>query len=123
MASIKAARLFELGPADVVAFPVTDSMLLYTSRLEEERGLAARYDRADASRHLGRYLEAITTDAMRELALRDRRALHNLKYFTWVEQQGRTADELRLLWDPDFWAGTYAQVDAWDRAIEAFNGR
>ena len=30
-----------------------------------------------------------------ELSYRDRKALHNLKYFTWVEQQGKTLEELR----------------------------
>ena len=58
---------------------------------------------------------------MRELSHRDRRALHNLKYFTWVEQQRRTADELRELWDPDFWRENYSQVDSWDDAIREFN--
>ena len=41
---------------------------------------------------------------MRELSYHDRKALHNLKYFTWVEQQQRDVEELRRLWDPDFWA-------------------
>jgi len=30
--------------------------------------------------------------------LPERKALHNLKYFTWVEQQGRTVAELDRLW-------------------------
>ncbi|RMH11731.1 MAG: hypothetical protein D6695_08510 [Planctomycetota bacterium] len=60
---------------------------------------------------------------MRELSYNDRRALHNLKYFTWVEQQQRSVDELDRLWDPDFWVQTFAQVEQWDQAIEAFNDR
>jgi cysteine synthase len=50
-------------------------------------------------------------------------ALHNFKYFTWVEQQGRTAEELRELWEPDFWERMYAQVDTWDELINAVNER
>ena len=60
---------------------------------------------------------------MRELTYYDRKALHNFKYFTWVEQQGRTSDELRELWDPDFWERTFAQADEWDQQINAFNER
>jgi hypothetical protein len=60
---------------------------------------------------------------MRELTYPDRKALHNLKYFTWVEQQQRSVEDLNRLWDPDFWAATFAQVDAWDQQIEAFNAR
>jgi len=53
----------------------------------------------------------------------DRKALHNFKYFTWVEQQGRSADELRQLWDPDFWQQVFSHqvVDEWDRLINSFN--
>ena len=77
----------------------------------------------DAAGHFARYLEGIGPDYLRELSFRDRKALHNFKYFTWVEQQGKTAEELRRLWDPDFWTETFAQAAEWDRLIEQFNER
>jgi cysteine synthase len=123
IAAIRMAKYYELGPEDVVMTVFTDSMDLYRSRLEEMRVSEGPYETHTAWRHLGRYLEAITTDHMRELREVDRRALHNLKYFTWVEQQQRSVEELDRLWDPAFWAETYAQVEAWDRLIEAFNER
>ena len=52
-----------------------------------------------------------------------RKQLHNFKYFTWVEQQQRDANDLRALWSPDFWDETFAQVDQWDQMIEQFNQR
>ena len=58
---------------------------------------------------------------MKELTYADRKAVHNLKYYTWVEQQGRTSDELRQLWEPAYWDETFAQVEEYDRLIEAFN--
>ena len=60
---------------------------------------------------------------MLELTQIDRQRLFNLGYFTWVEQQGRTTDELRQLWDEDFWREIFSQdiVDEWDRLIDAFN--
>ncbi|HUU98968.1 MAG TPA: pyridoxal-5-phosphate-dependent protein subunit beta, partial [Phycisphaerae bacterium] len=66
-------------------------------------------------------IEGVGIDHMRELSYYDRKTLHNFKYFTWVEQQQRDADELRRLWDPDFWVETFEQVDEWDRLIEEFN--
>jgi hypothetical protein len=60
---------------------------------------------------------------LRELTYRERKRLHNLKYFTWVEQQQRSVQELQRLWDPDFWSETYLQVAEWDRLIDAFNSR
>ena len=64
-----------------------------------------------------------TPDYVRELTYHDRRTLHNFKYFTWVEQQGRSVEELRQLWDRDFWTETFAVAEAWDRRIEEFNDR
>jgi cysteine synthase len=123
VAAIKLAQHDGLTERDVVFLPLTDSMEMYTSRLEEERAASGAYDRTAAARHAGRYLDAITTDNMRELDLDDREALHNLKYFTWVEQQQRSIEDLRRLWDPDFWVETYAQVETWDKQIEVFNER
>jgi cysteine synthase len=123
VASIKSARYLGLGPEDVVMTVLTDSMELYGSRLEELREAQGEFTLEDAWRHYGRDLEAISTDHLKELTLSDRRALHNLKYFTWVEQQQRSVEELEQLWDPEFWTATYAQVKRWDEQILAFNER
>jgi cysteine synthase len=123
VAAIKTARHYELGPRDWIMTPLTDSMELYGSRVREEHERKGPYTSELAARHFGRYLEAISTDHMRELGHGDRKQLHNFKYFTWVEQQGRDVDELRQLWDPDFWTETFAQVDEWDELIGEFNRR
>ncbi len=121
VAAIKVARHFDMNQQDVIFLPMTDSMDLYGSRLEELAQAQGPYDQITAARHLGRALEAIATDNMKELTHSDRLQLHNLKYFTWVEQQQRSASDLRQLWDPDFWTQTFAQVDTWDQQIQAFN--
>ncbi len=123
VAAIKTARQFEMDGRDVIFTPLTDSMELYGSRLEEQRERHGPYDAMTAARHFGRYLEGIGTDGLEELTYADRKRLHNLKYFTWVEQQGRTVEELDRLWDAAFWTETFAQVDEWDRLIGEFNQR
>ncbi|MFO7653588.1 MAG: pyridoxal-phosphate dependent enzyme [Candidatus Krumholzibacteriia bacterium] len=121
--AIKAARYWGLTAHDVIFLPLTDAMQLYASRLEEQRQEQGSYSELQAARHFGRHLEAVTTDHLRELTHEDQLALHNLKYFTWVEQQGRTVEELRELWEPEFWHETFAQVEDWDDLIRAFNRR
>ena len=121
--AIKTARHYGFGKDDVVLTVLTDSMQLYGSRLEEMRAQDGEFTANEAWRHLGRDLEAVSTDHMKELTSSDRRALHNLKYFTWVEQQQRSVGDLERLWDPGFWSETYAQKDAWDELIVAFNER
>ena len=123
VAAIKTAKMFDMNGRDVIFTVLTDSMDMYASRLGERRAADGPYEPQHAARHFGRYVDAIATDHMRELSYADRKALHNLKYFTWVEQQGRTVDDLNRLWDTDFWTQTWARADDWDRQIEAFNGR
>ena len=58
---------------------------------------------------------------MAELNYYDRKRIHNLKYYTWVEQQGRTAEELDALWYGDEWDKVHAQVGELDALIDQFN--
>jgi hypothetical protein len=123
VAAIKAAKYYEFDGRDVIFMPLTDSMDLYGSRKQELRDEHGPYTRETAARHFSRYLEGIQVDNIKELSFTDRKALHNLKYFTWVEQQGRTSEELAALWEPDFWTETFSQVAQWDKLINAFNAR
>jgi cysteine synthase len=123
VAAIKAAKHFELDGRDVMFTPLTDSMDLYASRQQELRDERGPYTRERAAQDFARFLEGAGTDYLQELGYRDRKRLHNLKYFTWVEQQGKTSEELAALWEPDFWTGVWAQVPEWDRQIQQFNER
>jgi len=121
LAAIKTARHYELDEHDVLFTCFTDSAALYRTRLEELSVAHGRYDERRAEVDLERWLLGATTDHLRELGYQDRKAIHNLKYFTWVEQQGRTVEELHRLWSPSFWTDLQAQLAGWDEAIAAFN--
>jgi cysteine synthase len=123
VAAIKTARHYDLGSRDLLFTPLTDSAEMYASRLVEMTAARGAYTREHALVDHARWLLGCVPDHVRELSYLDRKTLHNFKYFTWVEQQGRTVDELRRLWDPDFWAETYDVVEAWDRRIDEFNAR
>jgi hypothetical protein len=82
------------------------------------------YTERDAAAHFARYLLGENTDNLLELTQRERRRIHNLKYYTWVEQQGRTYEEiLAQRQDADYWTGVQGQVEAIDALIEEFNGQ
>jgi len=121
IAAIKTAKYFELDGGDVIFLPLTDSMELYASRVAELREESGPYTREQAARHYERYLDGTGIDYLQELTYYDRKRLHHLKYFTWVEQQGKTSEELARLWEPDFWTETWAQVPVWDQLIRQFN--
>ncbi len=124
LSAIKFAKYYELDGHDVVLTVLTDSMELYGSRLEEMHAEFGEYSETDAVIGYERYLLGATTDHMLELRYPDRRRIHNLKYFTWVEQQGRTYEEIMAQWyQPDYWTGVQQQVPAIDALIEDFNAR
>jgi cysteine synthase A len=56
-------------------------------------------------------------------ATRDRRnQWHNLKYYTWVEQQGKTVEELNAQKDLAYWLEQQDRVAEVDEKIRAFRG-
>jgi cysteine synthase len=122
LSAIKLAKYYEMGENDIVLTVLTDSMELYGSRLREMHEEFGEYTDLHASGDFARYLHGVTTDNMLELTYPDRRRVHNLKYFTWVEQQGRTYEEIQAQWyDDDYWTSFQKQAPEIDAMIEEFN--
>ncbi len=122
ISAIKMAKYYEMGEQDIVLTILTDSMELYGSRLKEMHEEFGEYTERDAAANFAQYLKGISTDNLLELTYADRRRVHNLKYFTWVEQQGKTYEEILDQWHGrDYWTDVQKQVNEIDAAIEAFN--
>ncbi len=122
LSAIKAAKYYEMDEHDVMITILTDSMQLYESRLEELKAEFGEYSELNAAADFARYLHGESTDHLAELSYTDRRRIHNLKYYTWVEQQGRTYEEIQAQWyDRDYWTGYQGQADEIDALIEEFN--
>ncbi len=121
LSAIKIARYFELSERDVIFTIFTDSADLYGSRLDELGQGLGPYTQKNAAADHARYLAGAGIDNVQELGYYDRKRLHNLKYFTWVEQQGKTSEELNRLWDTRFWDTVFRQGPVWDRQIRDFN--
>jgi len=123
LSAIKFAKYMELKKRDMVITVLTDSMELYGTRLEEMRRARGPYTRLDAAADYHRYLMGESTAHMLELRYPDRKRIHNLKYFTWIEQQMKSLAELNAQWEdyPDFWDRIHQQADEIDQLIVAFN--
>jgi len=120
--AIKFAKYYELGESDFVFTVFTDSMAMYQSRIAELDAKRGTYDPRQADRDCDR-LSGISVDHVLELSHVDRRRIHQLKYFSWVEQLGKSVDELRAQWSDyrNYWAGLRVQSAELDRMIEEFN--
>ncbi len=124
LSAVKTAKYYEMGENDIMLTVLTDSMQLYGSRLQEMRAESGDYTELNAAADFAHYLHGQSTDNMLELTYAERRRVHNLKYFTWVEQQGRSYEEINAQWyDRNYWTSFQGQADAIDALIEEFNAR
>jgi hypothetical protein len=122
LSCVKAAKYYEMTENDIMLTVLTDSMELYRSRIHEMQQEFGEYTEKNAAADFAHYLHGQSTDNMLELRYPDRRRVHNLKYYTWVEQQGRTYQEIQDQWyDPNYWTDVQKQADQIDELIVEFN--
>lgn len=122
LSAIKVAKYYEMTGEDVVITIATDSAGMYLSRLEELTAEKGSYSELQAARDMEKCIFGQGTDNLKELTYYDRKAIHNLKYFTWIEQQAREIADLNQLWyDRNMWDQQFSQAARWDEMIEAFN--
>jgi cysteine synthase len=121
--AVKMAKYYELTSKDVILTVFTDSMEMYGSRLKEMEEEHGPYTDMDAAADHARHVLGVRTDGLLELTYAERRRVHNLKYYTWVEQQGKTSEELNAQWydAEEYWGGIHAMADRIDERIEEFN--
>lgn len=124
LAAIKFAKYNELTEDDYVVTIATDSMQLYGSRIRELEEQKGKYTEADAQRDI-ELLHSVTYDNTKELTYYDKKAIHNLKYYTWIEQQEKPLKELNAQWydHENFWDKTLTQTGEIDQLIMEFNDR
>lgn len=122
LAGIKFAKYFELDAKDVLVTVATDSMQLYSSRVAELHAERGEYTRKDAWQDI-QLLQDVATSNVQELGYYDRKRVHNLKYFTWIEQQGKDLEELNRQWSAHdtYWQDLFAQTEQIDALITDFN--
>ena len=124
MGSIKMAKYYEMNENDVVFTVATDSMEMYQSRLIEEKEKNGTFEMQDAAVSFEADIMGLNIDHIIEMNYWEKKRMHNLKYFTWIEQQGKTVEELNAQWyDDNYWKSRYAMVDEWDDEINEFNER
>lgn len=122
LSAIKLAKYYEMNENDIIFTIFTDSVDLYNSRLKELNEGWGNYSEIQAEIDWISTLKHQSIDYFKELSYFDKKAIHNLKYFTWVEQQGKDVEELNAQWfDENYWHERFSVVQRWDKLIEEFN--
>ena len=106
ISAIKMAKYYEMEERDVVLTVLTDSMELYGTRVKELNEQDGAYSDQDAAADYHGRLLGAGTDHLEELTHYGRKRIHNLKYYTWIEQQAKQLDELNAQWSPYQTTGT-----------------
>lgn len=103
LGAIKTAKYYKMGADDLIVTMATDGIDRYHSVMQ---AMSARFGELDESATIGR-VEGVfygaTTDWVLEGTESVRERWHNLKYYTWVEQQGKTVEALDAQRDPQWW--------------------
>lgn len=125
LAAVKFAKYFELSSEDVVITVLTDSMELYGSRLNELEEEHGKYAQAEAMKDHHVHLLGAGTDNLLELTHPEKKRIHNLKYYTWIEQQQKNLDKLNAQWYdfPHYWEAIQSAAPEIDELITEFNGK
>ena len=122
LSAIKTAKYFEMDENDVIFTIFTDSMEMYQSRMKEELEKKGEYTELRAAIDFEGTLVQQDIENFLELGYRDRKRVHNLKYFTWVEQQGKTYEEIKAQWNEEYWRSIFEdEIGYFDDLIREFN--
>lgn len=123
LGAIKTARYYHMDKDDVIVTVATDSLDRYYSVMDS---MAECYGRMDEAQSVGRIealLKGQRTDWIMPGTPEARERWHNLKYYTWVEQQGKSVEDLDAQRDPEWWTEHQRRVLEIDRRLNALRAQ
>ena len=123
LASIKTARFYGMRERDTIFTVATDTMDRYHSVMKALSETYGPMDEVEAVARMSSIFHGAGLDWIREGTHHARQCWFNLKYYTWVEQQGKTVEELDAQRDPEFWLAEQAKVQETDRRLRELRGR
>lgn len=118
LGAIKTAKYYHMTARDTLVTIATDWMDRYYSVMANLTAEYGAMDEAEATARAHIFLDQ-KTDWVKEGTVDVRRQWHNLKYYTWVEQQGKTVEELNAQLDPDWWRAHQDRVTEIDAKLAA----
>ncbi|MCK4413339.1 MAG: pyridoxal-phosphate dependent enzyme [Candidatus Eisenbacteria sp.] len=122
LGAIKTAKFYRLGRGDLIFTIATDGVDRYHSVLEQMNQQSGPMDETEAAIRFESIYQRQGLDYIREGTRHEHDCWANLKYYTWVEQQGKTVEELRRQREPEYWLEHQAKIPETDRLIRERRG-
>ena len=117
LGAIKTARYYDLGQDDLIVTICTDAIDRYWSVMEQMTRTYGPMDETEAVVRLVSIFHNQKLDWIKEATCEVHAQWHNLKYYTWVEQQGKAIEELNAQKDPAWWIRHQEMVSEIDERI------
>ncbi|HEY4723892.1 MAG TPA: pyridoxal-phosphate dependent enzyme [Anaerolineae bacterium] len=117
LGAIKTAKFYDFGSKDVIVTICTDTITRYYSVMDEMTETYGKMDKAEALARLKSVFYGAKTDWIHESTTDMRKQWHNLKYYTWVEQQGKSVEELNAQKNQEWWIKHQEMVPELDKRI------
>ena len=122
LACIKTAKFYGMRPDQSLFTIATDTMDRYGSVMRQLDEAYGRMDEVEAAVRTASIFHRAGTDWFLEGTRHAKQCWFNLKYYTWVEQQGKTVEELDAQRDPEFWFNEQAKVRETDARLRELRG-
>lgn len=123
LGAIKTAKYYGFTADDVIVTVATDGLERYHSVIAH---LDRQYGPLNPMNAVGiveRVFMGAKTDWIQAGNAETRARWHNLKYYTWVEQQGKTVEELDAQKDPDWWRQHQHMIGEIDAKLEVLRDK
>lgn len=121
LGAIKTAKFYGMNSRDTIVTIATDALDRYYSVMAEMTKTYGAMDEAEATARAHIFLDQ-KIDWIKEGTVDARKQWHNLKYYTWVEQQGKSVEELNAQLDPEWWVEHQQRVSEIDAKLAAARG-
>eukprot|EP00792_Barthelona_sp_PAP020_P005746 TRINITY_DN2783_c0_g1_i2.p1 TRINITY_DN2783_c0_g1~~TRINITY_DN2783_c0_g1_i2.p1 ORF type:complete len:506 (-),score=165.76 TRINITY_DN2783_c0_g1_i2:494-2011(-) len=122
LGAIKTAKYFEMNEHDFIMTVATDSALMYQSRLKEMQEKDGDFTKYQALFNYQYSLLGQKEDNFIDLHYRQRKRVHHLKYYTWVEQQDKAVEELNEQWyNNNYFIDRFEEYKNYEKYIVYFN--
>ena len=122
LGAIKAAKHYGFDRKSAVVTVATDSLDRYYSVMADLDATYGPLTKAEAHARVRSIFHGAGLDWIQDGTPHARDRWHNLKYYTWVEQQGKSVAQLNAQKSPEFWAAEQDQVPEFDRLLRQKRG-
>jgi len=122
LAAIKTAKYYRMRDHQCVFTVATDTMDRYHSVMKQLDDIYGTMDETEAAVRMGSIFHGAKLDWISEATQHVKQNWFNLKYYTWVEQQGKSVEELDAQRYPEYWIAQQERAHEIDGMLRQARG-